>query len=94
MLKVNLKKYGKSAEMVERGEFAIQDSVTKQDIDLRADWELCFSPGQRVDMSMIFDLPHPTQRSDATEVYRLKCKYDCSSVVTKGRSRYRMVHVP
>lgn len=38
------------------GNFAIQDSVTKHDIDLTADWEACFFPGQQVDMSMLFAL--------------------------------------
>jgi hypothetical protein len=54
VLKINFQKHGSGAEKIERGEFAIQDSVTKRDIDLRTDWEVCFSPGQRVDMSMIF----------------------------------------
>lgn len=40
--------------MIERGDFVIQDSATKKDINLRMDWDLCFSPGQRVDMSMVF----------------------------------------
>lgn len=34
----------------------IQDSSTGRDIDLGNDWELCFSPGQKVAMSMIFRL--------------------------------------
>lgn len=34
----------------------IQDSTTQRDIDLGKDWELCFSPGQHVDMSMIIRL--------------------------------------
>lgn len=40
--------------MIERGEFVIQDSGTMRDIDLSSDWETCFRPGQRVDMSMTF----------------------------------------
>jgi hypothetical protein len=53
VLKVNFKKYGNGTEKIERGEFVIQDAITKRDIDLNTDWEVCFSPGQRVMMSMI-----------------------------------------
>jgi len=38
-----------------QGEFAIQDSATKRDVDLSLPWESCFSPGQQVEMSMVFD---------------------------------------
>lgn len=41
--------------MIERGEFVIQDSITKKDINLMSDWDVCFSPGQRVEMSMVFE---------------------------------------
>jgi hypothetical protein len=51
---VNFKQVGQGADMIERGDFAIQDSFTKKDVDLEMDWELCFSPGQRVEMSMVF----------------------------------------
>lgn len=53
MLKVNFKKHGNGAEKIERGDFVIQDAVSKRDINLRNDWEICFTPGQRVVMSMI-----------------------------------------
>lgn len=56
---MNFRKHGRGAEKIERGEFVIQDSATKRDIDLRRDWELCFSPGQRVDMSMICTRAEP-----------------------------------
>jgi hypothetical protein len=51
VLKVNFKKYGNGTEKIERGEFVIQDAITKRDIDLNTDWEVCFSPGQRVMMN-------------------------------------------
>ena len=54
VLRVNFKKHGNGAEKIERGEFAIQDYATKRDINLNTDWEICFTPGQRVVMSMIF----------------------------------------
>ncbi|TVY51986.1 hypothetical protein LCER1_G005303 [Lachnellula cervina] len=53
VLNINFRKHGRGAEKIERGEFAIQDSATTRDINLTADWERSFFPGQRVDMSMI-----------------------------------------
>jgi hypothetical protein len=53
VLKVNFKQHCNSAEKIEKGEFAIEDAATRRDIDLNTNWELCFSPGQRVEMSII-----------------------------------------
>ncbi|KAF2098766.1 hypothetical protein NA57DRAFT_76005 [Rhizodiscina lignyota] len=54
VLKVNFKSTGVGAEMIERGDFVIQDMGTRRDIDLSDDWETSFFPGQRVAMSMVF----------------------------------------
>jgi hypothetical protein len=54
VLRNNFKAIGSGAAKIENGEFAIQDSATKKDIDLETAWEACFSPGQRVAMSMVF----------------------------------------
>ena len=54
VLKSNFENIGSGAQKIDRGEFAIQDSVKKRDIDLSSTWASCFRPGQRVDMSMIF----------------------------------------
>lgn len=54
VLQSNFKNIGSGANKIDRGEFAIQDSIKRRDIDLTAAWESCFQPGQRVDMSMIF----------------------------------------
>jgi hypothetical protein len=54
VLRSNFKNICSGTEKVERGEFVIQDSILKRDIDLTKPWESCFRPGQRVDMSMIF----------------------------------------
>ncbi len=54
VLKINFSKVGTAAEKIDRGEFAIQETSTKRQIDLCNDWETCFLPGQRVDMSMVF----------------------------------------
>jgi hypothetical protein len=35
VLKVNFRKHGRGAEKIERGEFVIQDSATKRDIEKR-----------------------------------------------------------
>jgi hypothetical protein len=53
VLKVNFKHHGNCAEKIEKGEFAIEDAATRRDIDLTTNWELCFSPGQRVEMSIV-----------------------------------------
>jgi hypothetical protein len=63
VLKINLKNVRRAPEKIDRGEFVIQDSALKKDIDFKRDWELCFSPGQSVDMSMIFH--RPTELEDA-----------------------------
>jgi hypothetical protein len=55
ILKVNFKSAPSGPRMIERGEFVIEDDGTKRDINLADDWETCFSPGQRVSMSMVFE---------------------------------------
>ncbi|KAE9377316.1 hypothetical protein N431DRAFT_436561 [Stipitochalara longipes BDJ] len=58
VLKVNFGKNSNGAELIERGEFAIEDAITRRDIDLSTDWERCFSPGQRVEMSVVVTRIH------------------------------------
>ena len=53
MLKANFRNFGRAPEKIDRGEFVIQDSALKTDIDLSQEWDHCFSPGQCVEMSMI-----------------------------------------
>jgi hypothetical protein len=55
VLRSNFRNVGCGAKKIERGEFAIQDSATKLDVDLTLPWEVCFSPGQHVVMSMVFN---------------------------------------
>ncbi|KAI0154135.1 hypothetical protein GGR57DRAFT_512443 [Xylariaceae sp. FL1272] len=43
---------------IDHGDFVIQDEGTQKDIDLSRRWELCFSPGQRVSMSIVLDSPY------------------------------------
>ena len=54
---INFKGVG-AIDKIHKGEFVIEDSSTRQDIDLRQEWDLCFFPGQRVEMSVIFQRPH------------------------------------
>ena len=62
--------------------------MTKRDIDLRTDWEVCFSPGQRVDMSMIFSgMPQNLMQSNQEALgspisggYCIKCGHYLSSI--------------
>jgi hypothetical protein len=54
VLKINFQPYGKGAKKIERGEFTIRDRGTKKAIDLSVDWNTCFTPGQKVDMCMLF----------------------------------------
>ncbi|CAG8958963.1 hypothetical protein HYFRA_00012119 [Hymenoscyphus fraxineus] len=54
VLKINFQKIENCAPMIERGNFAIQDAFTKRDIDLNKEWDVCFLPGQKVEMSMVF----------------------------------------
>ena len=48
-----------AAKKIEDREFVIQDVVTRKDIDFARDWDSCFFPGQRVDMSMVFNALRP-----------------------------------
>ena len=50
------RKIGSVEARIKEGDFVIQDSATKSDIDLIGDWDLCFAPGQRVEMSIIYRL--------------------------------------
>ncbi|CZR62688.1 uncharacterized protein PAC_12585 [Phialocephala subalpina] len=38
-----------------RGEYALEEIVTGKELDRKREWNLCFRPGQRVGMSMLFD---------------------------------------
>ena len=52
VLKTRFKDYG--LQMIEREQFALEESQTKRAVDLRRPWHQCFLPGQKIDMSMIF----------------------------------------
>jgi hypothetical protein len=52
-------------EKVQRGHWTLQDRATGREISRRRKWEGAFLPGQRVDMSMLF------QRETSVEVFDL-----------------------
>lgn len=54
ILKVNLKSTGCGPGMIDRGDFAIRKVGASRDVDLTADWDTCFLPGDHVTMSMVF----------------------------------------
>lgn len=55
VLSINFRGLGAASKKIQNGDFALQDSHTMKDIDLESPWDACFAPGQRVEMSMIFD---------------------------------------
>ncbi|CZR68083.1 uncharacterized protein PAC_17982 [Phialocephala subalpina] len=68
VLSSNFRNIGSGSQKIERGEFAIQDTGLKSDIDLTGPWESCFRPGQRVDMSMVFvSKKNPSQSCPACQ---------------------------
>ena len=73
---VNFRKFGADCKIL-NGEFAIEDSISKKDIDLDGDWDLGFSPGQRAEMSMIF------RQAKSPGSTCPKCKTSCSGDLDK-----------
>lgn len=84
MLQSNFKNIGSEARKIKRGEFAIQDSGTKRDVDLSLPWESCFCPGQRVDMSMVFSSIEAFERG-CRGCPRPRCNEDNDDDFTDGQ---------
>ena len=59
VLKVKFKDAG--LRKIEKGQFTLEEASTKRTIDLGRPWHVCFLPGQKVDMSMIFSLLNPAE---------------------------------
>jgi hypothetical protein len=53
--------HGLGEEKIRRREFYLQDSATKDPIDISRPWDICFFPGQAVEMSMTFEHIGPTE---------------------------------
>lgn len=73
VLKVRFKNLG--LRKVEKGEFALQETKSRRDLDLSVPWEVCFFPGQIVDMSMVFRQSHQAKLGSCPA-----CKQPCSAV--------------
>ena len=54
MLKVRFKDIG--LQKIETGQFALEDTRRKKDLDLTESWTKIVRPGQHIGMSMIFRL--------------------------------------
>jgi len=54
VLKIKFKDIGRAVKMIDQNEFAIDDSETKFDVNLRRNWIIYFTPGRRLEMSMVF----------------------------------------
>jgi hypothetical protein len=59
VLKIKFKDIGRGVKMIDQNEFAIDDSKTKCEVDLRYRWITCFTPGRRLEMSMVFTRTTP-----------------------------------
>ncbi|KAL2064339.1 hypothetical protein VTL71DRAFT_4833 [Oculimacula yallundae] len=77
VLRSNFKDIGPGAKEIEKGEFVIQDSQSKMDVDLADPWETCFRPGQHANMSMVFKSQDSTDRSCP------KCRDENTDVIAK-----------
>ncbi|KAL9578027.1 MAG: hypothetical protein Q9212_005990 [Teloschistes hypoglaucus] len=63
LLADKFKYMGRASEKIKRNQFSINDTRTKQIIDLKRPWESCFKPGQHVEMSMVFNTFKSPHRS-------------------------------
>ena len=56
VLAINFKRVG-PVDKMRKGQLVLKDSTTKKVIDLKQDLDLCFFPGQRVELSVIIQRP-------------------------------------
>lgn len=55
VLKVRFQDLG--VRKIERGQFVLEEARTKRIVDLGRPWQVCFLPGQTIEMSMIVSQP-------------------------------------
>lgn len=79
VLKANLKETRCGPDMIDQGKFAIEEIGTQDVIDLTQPWDQCFSPGQRVAMSMIFAMKGDLLERTNTSCPRCGKLYERSS---------------
>ena len=54
VLKINLKESVCGPDMIDNGEFVVEESGTENLIDINGPWDSYFYPGQKVTISMVF----------------------------------------
>ncbi|KAI0154205.1 hypothetical protein GGR57DRAFT_467543 [Xylariaceae sp. FL1272] len=85
---------------IKNEEFIIQDAATKRAISLRSSWDRCLSPGQRVEMSIVFrwksrrafQCPNCSAPANATynqDVECASCGVIFGSFIEVGESRQK-----
>ncbi|KAL2812401.1 hypothetical protein BJX63DRAFT_247942 [Aspergillus granulosus] len=74
VLKINLKKTSCGPEMIDRGDFVIEELGTNTLINITQQWDTCFYPGQRVAMSMVF-----RQKAEGSSCPRCKASHNEST---------------
>ena len=84
VLKINLEQVGSVAYKIEQGAFAIRDCATGRGINLSSTWERCFSPGQRVEMSVIL-FAYQTSLENCP-----KCNHACNSKLEEDSKWYNL----
>jgi hypothetical protein len=70
VLEIRFKNSG--LQKIRRNEFSLQKAGSNRDIDLNRPWEICFCPGQRVNMSMVFSEYHNTNMAVCPA-----CQHEC-----------------
>ena len=80
VLKVRFKDTG--LQKIERGQFALENTLTKQMVDLQRPWHICMQPGQKINMSMVFSQAETTQSTCPG------CQYENSKANTEDVEWY------
>ena len=78
VLEANFRDFGEAGSMIRRGDFALSDTATGQEIDLQKKWDVLFRPGQAIMMSLIFKREGASQDTSCPS-----CHSDCPSEATK-----------
>lgn len=75
ILKANFEFSGCDPKIIDRRQFVIEEAGTLDPIDLAGPWDACFHPGQRVNMSVVFD-----QCSQANPTTCPRCKNENKAI--------------
>lgn len=70
---------------IEKGQFALEETRSKRQIDLRRPWQTCLLPGQKIDMSMIFS------RVESARFTCPGCQHEAGSKTTQDVEWYAAV---